>query len=326
MKMPLYGWVVSALCSLNLLVGAQAAQPMTVLYATSFEADENYSLDLDLGDTMPNGQTGQNGWLGYGSKQPYWNGILTNYFADLGQQGYIGFTAPTDATGALTVWQPNITAVPGSQPLVKFSTLMAIGDSTNDHYDDFRWSAYNTSGQRLFTLDFDNYALQVNYALDDANGFVPTGKSFEPGKIYELVIIMDLAHNKWSARIDDIPLVAEKEITTTFASLALGDVDAVWSIRDTANPGNNFMAFDNYILTAYATAVPPEVHIAERLVDGSNLLRLYGEPNKSYTIEATADFQTWTPISTSTPPDGILEYLDTAAAGQSKRFYRAKVN
>jgi len=326
MKMPLHRWVVSALCGLTLIANTQAAQPTTVLYATSFEADEGYSLDFDLGDTTPNGQTGQNGWLGFGSKQPFWNGVLTNYFAGFGQQGYIGFTAPTDTAGTLTVWRPIITAVPGNQPLVKFSTLMAIGDSTNEHFDDFRWSAYNTSGQRLFTLDFDNYALEVNYALDDVNGFVPTGKKFDPNKIYELVIIMDLAHNKWSARIDDIPLVTDKAITTTFASLALGDVDAVWSIRDTANPGNNFMAFDNYQLTAYATAIPPEVHIAERLPDGSNLMRLYGEPNKSYTIEATADFQTWTPISTSTPPEGILEYLDTAAAGQAKRFYRAKVN
>jgi hypothetical protein len=326
MKMHLNRWIVSALCCWTLVTSAKAAQPTTVLYATSFEADENYSLELDLGDTTPSGQTGQNGWLGFGSKQPYWNGILTNYFSGLGQQGYIGFTAPTDTDGTLTVWQPNITAVPSGQPIVKFSTLMAIGDSTNERFDDFRWSAYNTSGQRLFTLDFDNYALEVNYALDDVNGFVSTGKKFEVNKIYELVIIMDLARNKWSARIDDIPLVTEKAITTTFASLALGDVDAVWSIRDTAHPGNNFMAFDNYQLTAYATAVPPEVHIAERLPDGSNLMRLYGEPNKSYTIEATADFQTWMPISTSTPPEGILEYLDTAAAGQPKRFYRAKAN
>ena len=326
MKMRLIRWVVSALCCWTLVTSAKAGQASTVLYATSFEADENYTLDLDLGDTKPNGQTGQNGWLGYGSLQPYWSGILTNYFQGLGQQAYIGFTAPTDGDGTLTVWQPNITAVPVNQPVVKFSTLMAIGDSTNDRFDDFRWSVYNTSGQRLFTLDFDNYALQVNYALDDGNGFVSTGKSFEPNKIYELVIIMDLARNKWSARIDDIALVADKPMSTTFASLALGDVDAVWSIRDTANPGNNFMAFDNYMLTAYATAVPPEVHIAERLNDGSNLLRLYGEPNKSYTIEATADFVTWTPISTSTPTEGILEYLDAASAGQNRRFYRAKVN
>jgi hypothetical protein len=228
------------------------------------------------------------------------------------------------------VWKGNLPSVPANQQVVQFSTLMAIWDSTeaadgNFYYDDFRWTVYNKDVNRLFTLDFDNHALEINYALDDGNGFVSTGQTFEPNRIYELVITMDIARNRWSARLDDTPLVNDKPMTTHAASLALGDVDAVWSLRDINHPGNNYMVFDDYSIIAYADAVPPTLKNISRLSDGSNLLRLTGQPNREYVLEATANFQTWTPIKTNAPPDGIFEYLDMDAIGRAARFYRAKV-
>jgi hypothetical protein len=317
MKSLINRWIVSLICAVTLGSNVRAAEP-TILFVTEFESTEGYSTEADL--------AGQNGWVAEGSTSPFWNGILANVFEGLGQQAYVGFTAPTDGSTFMTVWRPNLPAVPANQPLVKFSTLMAILDSTNERYDDFRWSVYNTAGERLFTLDFDNHGLMVNYALDDGNGFISTGKAFEPNHIYELVISMDLARNRWSARIDDIILVTEQPMTTKFASLAISDVDAVWSIRDAANPGNNYMAFDNYALVAYSNAIPPLLQNVSRLPDGSNLLRLSGEPNRQYVLEASANLQIWTPIKTNSPPDGIFEHLDLDAINQPARFYRAKVN
>lgn len=316
MKTLINRWIVSIVCALTLSASARAAEP-TVLFSTEFETTEGYSTAADL--------VGQNGWMGEGSTSEFWNGLLDNVFENLGQQAYIGFTAPADGSTFVTMWKPLPQSVPANQPLVKFSTLMAILDSTNEHYDDFRWSVYNTSAERLITLDFDNHSLTVNYALDDGNGFVSTGQSFEPNRIYELVIIMDVARNRWSARIDDTVLVTEQPITTTSASLDIGDVDAVWSIRDGNNPGDNYMAFDNYSIVAYSDAIPPALQNVTHLADGSNLLRLTGEANRTYVLEVSTDFQTWTPIKTNSPPDGIFEYLDTGAIGQPKRFYRARV-
>lgn len=298
---------------------ARASEP-TVLYATTFESSEGYDINNDL--------IGQNGWTGEGSSSPYWNGLIDEVFAGFGQQAYVGYATLPDRPGFLSVWKPNLPAVPVNQPLVKFSVLMAVLDSTaeNGHYDDFRWSVYTASAQRLFTLDFDNYALNVNYALDDGNGFVGTGKSFEPNHIYELVITMDMSRNVWSARIDDTALVTEQPITTIGTPLTLGDIDAVWAIHDANNPGDNFMAFDNYSVEAYANAIPPELQTVSHLSDGSNLLRLQGEPNRTYVIEVTTNFLDWSPIKTNTPPDGIFEYLDTAAIGEPVRFYRARTN
>lgn len=316
MKTLINRWIVSVICALTLSASVRAAEP-TVLFSTEFETTEGYSTAADL--------VGQNGWMGEGSTAEFWNGLLDNVFENLGQQAYIGFTAPADGSTFVTMWKPLPQSVPANQPLVKFSTLMAILDSTNEHYDDFRWSVYNTSAQRLITLDFDNHALMVNYALDDGNGFVATGQSFEPNRIYELVITMDVARNRWSARIDDTVLVTEQPITTTSASLDIGDVDAVWSIRDGNNPGDNYMAFDNYSIVAYSDAIPPVLQNVTHLADGSNLLRLTGEANRTYVLDVTTDFQTWTPIKTNSPPDGIFEYLDTGAIGQPLRFYRARV-
>lgn len=317
MKSLINRWIASVICAGALVSSTRAAEP-TVLFATEFEASEGYSTEADL--------VGQNGWLGEGSTSPYWSGILDNIFEGYGQQAYIGFTAPADSSTFVTTWRPISQSIPANQQVLKFTTLMAILDSTNEHYDDFRWSVYNTSNERLFTLDFDNYALQVNYALDDGNGFLSTTKSFAPNQIYELVITMDLTRNRWSARIDDTVLVSDKPITTKSASLAISDVDAVWSIRDQNNPGNNYMAFDSLSLVAYSDAIPPFLQNVSRLADGSNLLRLTGEPNRTYVIEATTDFQTWTPIKTNTPPDGIFEHLDLDAIGKAARFYRGKVN
>jgi hypothetical protein len=36
-------------------------------------------------------------------------------------------------------------------------------DSDNFAYDSFEWSVFNLSGERLFTLDFDNSDLDIYY-------------------------------------------------------------------------------------------------------------------------------------------------------------------
>jgi hypothetical protein len=326
MKTLIPRWIMSAVCLASLVLSLRAAEP-TVLFTTGFEASEGYSTTADL--------AGQNGWVRFGSSSELWNGVLDNIFAGYGQQAYIGYAPPVDDTpgdgvNIVSVWKSGLPSVPVNQPLVKFSTLIAFMDSTVDpvtgetYRDGFRWSVYNSNGERLFTLEFDNHSLEVSYVSDHDDTFIPTGKTFVNHRIYELVIIMDLARNRWSARIDEIVLVTEQPITTKGASLALGDVDAVWAIRDVDHPGNNYMAFDNYTIAAYANAIPPTLQNLSRQPDGSQLLRLLGEPNRAYVLEVSTNLQTWVPIHTNTPPTGVFEYRDLAAINQPFRFYRVK--
>ncbi len=222
---------------------------VTSIYATGFEASEGYTTNLDL--------VGQNGCVGSGSGG---NGIVAEFFPGLGQQAYVGFTPPSTNDSNLVVWQPiNLNPVPTNTPIVSFSALMGITDSSNTNWDDFYWSVYNSQGDRLFTLDFDNYYLEVNYALDGTNQFVSTGATFTNGPIYTLTLTMDFGRGRWSAALSGVVLATNQPMTTTNAPLNLGDVDAVWVPYDLANPGDNFMVFDNYQLTRQAVPRPPRL-------------------------------------------------------------------
>jgi len=169
---------------------------------------------------------------------------------------------PDQGDGQLTVWRPiNFSPIAANLPVVQFSVLMSIVDSSNTNYDDFYWSVYNAQGDRLFTLDFDNYYHGIYYALDGTNNWVWTGRTFANDDSNTLVITMDFIQNSWSATFDGVLLATNKPITTTGAPLNLGDVDARWRVFDPAYPGDNYMVFDNYQITA--EVLPPPMVIAQ---------------------------------------------------------------
>jgi len=287
-----------------------------VIYSTTFDAAQGYDHDFDL--------VGQNGWIGDGSGG---NGLLTNYFPGLGQQAYLGFSPPSQGDDTLSVWRPiTLAPIPTATPIVKFSVLMEIVDSTNGEYDNFYWSVYNAQGHRFFTLDFDNFDTGIYYSLDNTNGFVSTGKVFTNNIGHALVITMNFAQNKLSATLDNVLLITNLPITTVGATLNLGDVDAVWVIYEPAAPGNNFMAFDNYRITAEgAPPIPARLQTLGRTSDGKFALRLTGDPGCNYAIEATANGVSWSALGTNNATHGVFDFVDTAAPGFPRRLYRARL-
>jgi hypothetical protein len=203
---------------------------------------------------------------------------------------------------------------------------MEIVDSTNGEYDNFYWSVYNAQGHRFFTLDFDNFDTGIYFSLDDTNGFTSTGKAFTNDTRHSLVITMNFAQNKLSATLDNNLLVTNKPITTVGATLNLGDVDAVWVVYEPTTPGNNFMVFDNYQITAEgAPPIPTRLRTLGRTSDGQFVLRLTGEPGCNYAIEATTNYANWTVLRTNNATDGVFDFVDTAASGFPRRFYRARL-
>jgi hypothetical protein len=212
----------------------------TNIFSTQFEATEGYLTGTDL--------AGQNGWLSGGSGG---NGVVTNYFEGQGQQAFIGFFPPDPGADRLTVWRPiNLSPIPTNMSVVQFSMLMSIVDSSNSNYDDFYWGVYNAQGDRLFTLYFQNYDRRIYYHLDGTNNWAWTGQTFANDDTNTLVITMNFIQNSWSATFDGVLLAGSKPITTTGAPLNLGDVDAGWWVYDSAHPGDNYMVFDNYQITA----------------------------------------------------------------------------
>jgi hypothetical protein len=292
-----------------------------VLYSTAFEASEGFDGTYTL--------IGQAGWIGEGTGG---NGLVTNFFPGWNQQAFIGYFPPEGNENSLSVYRPvPYSPTPGRSERVRFEVDMCVIDSTNGEYDDFRWSLYNNEGvnaQRLFTLNFDNSSYLISYSLDDTNGFLTTDKYFTNTLIYHLAIEMDFRTNDWSAFLDNERIVSHQPITTQGAALSMGDLDAVWVLGVAARPGDNYLLFDNYRISVESnTTVEPEAALegVAVLPGGQFLLRLSGPPGRTYVLEYSLDLHQWSAIKTGTVgSDGWLDFLDTDASQNSRRFYRAR--
>lgn len=312
------GFWLAGLLTCAVLSLLRASDPV-VLYTTGFEFWEGYRTAFTL--------TGQNGWVGAGDGG---SGIVTNYLEGAGQQAYVGAFPPSDGSDFFSVWRPvNVAPVPPALPVLTFSVRMQIEESLDPRYqDDFRWSAYNTNGNRLFSLDFDTSTRTVNYLLDDGQGFKSTGFGFETGGAYDLVVSMNFQRNLWSAWLNDTLLATGRRISTQAAGAALnlGDIDAVWSIRDPDHPGDNYMLFDDYEITADdASAFRPRLEVMGFIPQRGFTVRMYGEPGLGYILDASTDQQVWTPISTNSTPSGVFDVVDVEAHLFDRQFYRARV-
>ena len=295
----------SVFLSLVVMLGFRlAAAP--VIYQTSFEPSEGYQTNTDL--------AGQKGWVGAGSGG---NGLVSGFFAGKGYQAYVGYSPPLAGDNSLFVYQP----INKKLPQVQFSAIMSIEDSSTTNRDDFYWALFNQQGKPLFTLDFDNFELNVYYYLDNTNGRTWSGLSFTNGVAYPLTILMDFSSNRWSATFNGALLATNQPLTTIGAALDLGDIDAAWAIYDVNAPGDNFMVFDDYRLTA--TAPPPQVS-ALGTINNSLSLRVTGLPNLRYAIDASTNLSNWTALRTNVAAAGFFDFVDSAAAGFPTRFYRAR--
>ena len=264
--------------------------------------------------------SGQGGWTSEGSGG---NGILDGAFSTGGQQAYIGFYPPTQQTDQFTAtWVPiNYEPLVQNKPLVIFTTDILIRDSDTGGRDDFRWTIYNKDVQHLFTLAFDNSTFNVCYALNDGNELQPTSWSFVNEEIYSLTISMDFENNLWSAYLGSTEVVSGKQISTNESALTLGDINAGWFILDTNNPGNNFMLFDNYTITAMERPAPePAINILSRS-SSESLVRITGTPGKDYTLQYSTDLKNWITLGNWLSPTGQLDVTDPVET--SPMFYRA---
>ena len=216
--------------------------PLTV-FSANFGAAQGYDPAFTLG--------GQQGWLQTGTGG---NGIVTNFFSSSLSQAYLGYSGGNN----LQLERPfNHTPDLATRPLVRFSVKMQIFDSTNFQYDHFRWRFYNQASQRLFSIDFNNADYSIATVLDGAaatNNFSAT--AFNNSTVYTLSVLMDFSSNRWSAFLDEKVIAANLPITTTGAVLNLRSVAVAWVQSSVVNPGDNFLVFDDFQVTAEAADRP----------------------------------------------------------------------
>ncbi len=307
---------VLALLLLGLLINPLLAATAT-LYATRFEASEGFSTNAFL--------VGQNGWVSSGSGG---NGIVANYIGGLGQQGYIGVYPPDTGDTSFSVYKP-VNFAPSNASLVHFSAEMSVIDSSTTNRDVFCWTAYNQSGAVLFAVRFYNDDLSIAYELDNGNIY-DTAWGFENGSstngVYTFDITMSFSSNRWSAFLKGVQIVTNQLITTKGAALNLADVDAEWLLLNTSKPGDNYLLFDNYTVTA--EPLPQVIPTLRAPVDagsGQRSVRVNGKNNVAYAVEASTNLVNWTALKTNVAnSSGFFDYTDPGAASLNRRFYRAR--
>jgi len=297
-------------------VGCGLAQT-TVLYETHFERAEGYDPNKDL--------AGQRGWLGEGGGG---NGLVDGMFVGLGQQAYIG-SSPGPTNGFTSVWRPvGFDPAPADYPLVKFEVKFQVASSTEGPQDDFRWSIYNQSGNRLFSLDLEGGTGNISYRLEDFVS-VPTGLSIafdlSGFDFYQLAVWMDFRRNSWSAFLNDVLLVNSEQITQTNVPLNFGDADAVWLASGSDGAGNNYMVFDDYLVTAEPLpAIPGYVEPEGISTNGFFTLLAYGQKGAKYSVDVSTDFTQWFSLGEYMNTDGVFEFEDNTSDRYKTGFYRLR--
>ena len=171
-------------------------------------------------------------------------------------------------------------------------------------------------------MDFDNVDLGIYYYLDGTNSGVWSGLEFTNGTAYALSLELDFTSNQWSATCNGALLTTNRQpITTVGAPLNLGDIDAGWFIYDASAPGDNYMVFDDYLITASLPS--PQLSLLG-ILDGAPVLRLSGTPDMAFALEASSNLVGWVPLKTNITTAGSFDYVDDGAAGLPRRFYRAR--
>lgn len=318
----------AAACALLLVPASSVAGPpvRTNLFSTGFEYHEGFEPQWVLGI--------QNGWLdlpvynGEANFDLIPDGVISNRFAGLGQQAWIGGEFITNSVDQVAVWHPTrLDPIPSETPIVKFSVLMSIEDLGTANFDFFRWSVYNSETNRLFSLDFDNFDFSIAYQLDD-DVFHPVTPIFITNSVQKLEITMHFSENIWSAWLDGEEIVADAPITTKSQKKTLGEVRALWLPEAPESPGANRMVFDNFSLFAESLpseSLPPSLLALGKLDNGSFAIRLLGDADCRYVIDYSLDSSTWLPIKTNITVDGSFDYVDTAAPVSPTRFFRARL-
>ncbi len=103
----------------------------------------------------------------------------------------------------------------------------------------------------------------------------------------------------------------------------------LWTNAPLGNAVLTAVATDNFGLATTSAPVTvafvlvPQLTIAGEL-DGSALLTLTGETNRTYVISASTNVTDWLPVHTNATTNGTFQWLDTTASPEVKRFYRAE--
>ena len=253
-----------------------------LLYETGFETTDSPPFAIGVGTALVN----TNGWsilVNPATISPSscyaFAGIdaLDSFLGQSAYLGYIGSSPPPSGTQFIRVGS-KVSADPvvaGNTPVVDFYCVIGLTQATNSRHDDFELLVYNWDDKLLGGLTFD-LTLNKLYRYDAneySDGYID-GTSPSPytdtrlslssiyGTEVEVTMRINYRTNTWTASVGGIQVVTDETFTnrpvtgTNGAARTYGSVQARWYISEVLYPGNNWMLFDDWSISA---AVEPTI-------------------------------------------------------------------
>ena len=336
----------AVVCGIAFSVVAAAQDPARAgeTYFTSFGSPP-FSLGADT-------IRGTDGWTGtavHAGKAL--SGVLSESqhgVIGIGNAAYLGGN-PARVTGVNTksVYlrrAVNIDPVALGQEVATFSVIFGIKDSTaSSSYrrDNFEFQVWNSSGQPLAGIQFDNnridsltgLPLRTIYLFSwngSSLGYTNTGYTFLPETLELLEFRINFRTNRWTVSLGGAPLFQDLPFYNGPNARNLGSVLAMMQVANTypsstdIYPGDNYMLFDDYRLRTDPVTVTLEQSWTDT---GACKLDWNEEYGHIYRLQYSPDCSNWydftSTIHTATAT-ADRSYTDTTSPRPLKRFFRVR--
>jgi hypothetical protein len=299
-----------------------------ILLLATLRAEVLYETDFDDFPVGANRWAGFDGWISNDTRSGA-QGIDDFVLPALLNTASLGFVQPEDdfTFVALSLGYDHVAA---GAPIVEIDTLLGIEDSTNNRRDDFFLSIYNSAGDRLASIRFDNQSpdspgSQFGFWREDGVSQFDTLIDFVTGELYNLVATIDLETNTWSADLDGFPLFTDAPLTSTNAPVNFGFLAFEWDLTALTpfGHGDNFLLVADVVIQSLVEI--PELNVTPVFgQNGSVLLSWETVAGWRDQVEYSTDLLTWEndlPNSTFTAPGNAL-FTDTSGTRGPTRYYR----
>jgi len=303
------------------------------LLVSQLHADTLYETDFDNFPVGNNKWAGTDDWISNDTTSGA-QAIDADLIPSLFQTASLGFNQPlADLTFvALNLGYDHVAT---KTPIVEIDTILGIEDSINDRRDDFFLSIYNSDGNRLASIRFDNQnpsVLGSQFGIWRENGTnqFDTQLDFIPGELFNLFITLNLESNTWSADIGGNPLFENSQFTNTAHPVNLGFVAFEWDISALfpLGYGDNFLVVADLIVRSVVADLDPPF-VVTHAFDTSNTLTLTWPTSVGFDdqVQFSTDLETWQntlPNSTfnNVTSSSTVSFTDTSAPKGPHRFYR----
>ena len=304
-----------------------------LLLAPHLQADVIYETDFDDFATGANQWSANASWTSNDTTSGA-QSIDEDVLPALLKTASLGFVRPArDVTFvALDLGYDHIAS---GAPVVEIDTLIGIEDSTNNRRDDFFISIYNSGGNRLASIRFDNEdpnSLNSQFGIWWENGTnqFDTLVDFIPSELFNLFATIDLESNTWSADIEGIPLFTDEQFTNTNNPLDFGFLAFEWDLTANATSlyGDNFLLVADVIVQSVIEI--PELEVTHSF-DPSGNVTLNWETAVGWgdQVQYSTDLDNWLDDLPDSAFDNVtnsspVTFTDEGEEKGPLRFYRVK--